>query len=298
MSMGSNLQFLRKQKSMTQEQLADTMQVSRQTVSKWESDTSFPEMEKLLQLCDLFGCTLDGLTRGNLEQESQQTSDGYDRHFNRFTAQICCGVGLVLLGVTMLLVLSGIGMAETLATMIFLAFVVAAVTILIVSAISHENFVKENPVAPAYPKERIAAFNRKFPFLIAIPTAMILIGVIWTVGIESFAVPSGLTQEHWEMLLVSVFLFLITIAVPIYIYAGMQKEKYDSKSYNRENAQDPSSNAMREKNQRWGGVIMLSATAVFLLLGFCWNLWQYSWVAFPIGGILCAIVSCAIGKSE
>lgn len=84
------------------------------------------------------------------------------------------------------------------------------------------------------------------------------------------------------MLLVSVFLFLITIAVPIYIYAGMQKEKYDSKSYNRENAQDPSSNAMREKNQRWGGVIMLSATAVFLLLGFCWNLWQYSWVAFPL----------------
>ncbi len=45
---GENLQFYRKQKSMTQEQLAEQLEVSRQTVSKWEAGASYPEMEKIL----------------------------------------------------------------------------------------------------------------------------------------------------------------------------------------------------------------------------------------------------------
>ena len=50
MSFGENLQFLRKQKNITQEQLAERLEVSRQSVSKWESSQSYPEMEKLLQI--------------------------------------------------------------------------------------------------------------------------------------------------------------------------------------------------------------------------------------------------------
>ena len=57
MSLGTNIQFYRKQKNMTQEDLAEFMNVSRQTVSKWESDTAFPETDKLITLSDYFGCT-------------------------------------------------------------------------------------------------------------------------------------------------------------------------------------------------------------------------------------------------
>lgn len=48
MSLGENLQFLRKRNDITQEQLAEKLNVSRQSVSKWESDTAYPEMDKLL----------------------------------------------------------------------------------------------------------------------------------------------------------------------------------------------------------------------------------------------------------
>lgn len=51
MSFSENLQFFRDRADMTQEQLAERLEVSRQSVSKWESATSYPEMEKLLQLC-------------------------------------------------------------------------------------------------------------------------------------------------------------------------------------------------------------------------------------------------------
>lgn len=47
MSLGKNIQYLRKQKKITQEQLSEEMSVSRQTVSKWESDEIVPELNKL-----------------------------------------------------------------------------------------------------------------------------------------------------------------------------------------------------------------------------------------------------------
>lgn len=76
MSFGQNLLFLRKlRKGMTQEELADQLCVSRQTVSKWETDTGYPEIEKLLILCDLFSCTLDQLIREDLKLSDDACSE-------------------------------------------------------------------------------------------------------------------------------------------------------------------------------------------------------------------------------
>lgn len=67
MSLGKNLQFLRKMyHSMTQEELAEKMGVSRQTISKWEMDGAFPEMEKAIALSKLFNCTLDELLKEDM----------------------------------------------------------------------------------------------------------------------------------------------------------------------------------------------------------------------------------------
>lgn len=66
MNLGKNIQFLRKQQKITQEQLAERMSVSRQTVSKWESDEVIPELNKLIDLSDMFACKLDTLIRENL----------------------------------------------------------------------------------------------------------------------------------------------------------------------------------------------------------------------------------------
>lgn len=66
MNLGKNIQFLRKQQKITQEQLAERMSVSRQTVSKWESDEVILELNKLIDLNDMFACKLDTLIRENL----------------------------------------------------------------------------------------------------------------------------------------------------------------------------------------------------------------------------------------
>ena len=67
MYFGSNLQYLRRESgSMTQEKLAEQIGVSRQTVSKWESGEAYPELHKLMDLCEIFHCKLDDLLRQNM----------------------------------------------------------------------------------------------------------------------------------------------------------------------------------------------------------------------------------------
>ena len=61
MTTGEKLQNLRKENNYTQEELADILGVSRQSVSKWESDVAFPETDKLITLAKLYHCTVDYL---------------------------------------------------------------------------------------------------------------------------------------------------------------------------------------------------------------------------------------------
>lgn len=67
MIFGKNLQFLRHlRENMTQEDLAEKMNVIRQTISKWELDAAQPEMDKAIELCRLFNCSLDNLFRDDM----------------------------------------------------------------------------------------------------------------------------------------------------------------------------------------------------------------------------------------
>ena len=73
MTLGQNIARLRAQKNLSQGDLADALEVSRQSVSKWETDASIPELEKLLRLAELFGVTLDELVKG--ESAHSEASD-------------------------------------------------------------------------------------------------------------------------------------------------------------------------------------------------------------------------------
>lgn len=71
MSFGKNLQYLRQlSANMTQEALAEKLHVSRQTISKWEMDGANPEMDKALELCKVFNCSLDQLFRDEMDKRS------------------------------------------------------------------------------------------------------------------------------------------------------------------------------------------------------------------------------------
>ena len=63
MTLGEKILDLRTQKEMSQEELAAALEVSRQSVSKWETNQSVPDLDKIIRLADLFGVTVDQLVR-------------------------------------------------------------------------------------------------------------------------------------------------------------------------------------------------------------------------------------------
>lgn len=75
MGLGNNISFLRKQKKLTQEQFADRMNVTRQTVSRWESEEVVPELDRLVEMCEIFACKLDALVREDLSDQSEVYSE-------------------------------------------------------------------------------------------------------------------------------------------------------------------------------------------------------------------------------
>ena len=76
MYFGNNLQYLRRLSgNMTQEALAEKLNVSRQTISKWEMDSAQPEMDKAIELCRIFNCSLDNLFREEMNAREKAYSD-------------------------------------------------------------------------------------------------------------------------------------------------------------------------------------------------------------------------------
>ena len=87
---------------------------------------------------------------------------------------------------------------------------------------------------------------------------------------------------------VIIFLLFILAAVSIFVYFSMQSKKYEKIKQEYEGVESESKNQIVDSVCV---IIMLSATVIFLVAGFLGNAWNPAWVVFPVGGIICAIVS-------
>ena len=300
MAFNENLQNLRKMKGMSQEQLAEQLEVSRQAVSKWESGSGYPETEKLLAICDIFDCSMDILMKGKISADSTGEKKKYENLQNRFSKGIAFGVGLILFGVTIFLCFADVAnravtevMGERYAILgliILLGCIAVAVPIFIMLGIEEENFDKKHPQLPYfYSEEEVENFDKKFMKAIAFGVVLILIGVIALIALYGLRIVS---EE--SVIPVVALLGCITIAVPFFVYFGIQKEKYDIENHNQMHSEE--GKKREEKSGKICGVIMLTATAIFLASGWLFDLWKINWVVFPIGGILCGIVSTIFEK--
>lgn len=298
MSFGENLQFYRRKNSITQEQLAEKLEVSRQSVSKWESNTTYPEMDKLLLLCEMFSCSLDTLLRGDAEKESGEDTHEYDRHMNGFSLAITAGVGMLFLGVVMILTLIGTGVSTIIGVMALMVFVIAGIMILITAGLSHDSFIRKHPcIKPFYPADLIEKYEKKFAVLISSSIGLMLIGVMWMIGSSALPLPDGCTRS----LYVAVFLAILTISISTMVYAGMQKDKFDIEKYNKVNSKEAKEKEKaNEENPLVGkicGSLFLISVSVYLVLGFAWHMWSTAWVVFPIFIVLCAISALIFSKT-
>lgn len=315
MGLGENLQFLRKKDNITQEQLAERLEVSRQSVSKWESDAAYPEMDKILQICELFHVTMDDLVRNDVSLLYIEDKADYDKQMDIFSKMIAAGVGIILLGNSLMFLLEGLNMKylwfceeyydalgvyvkegrEGVFTGVLLIFVTVAVAIFILFGIRYGDYWRKKPcLQQFYSQEEISAFHGKFAVMIAAGVTLILIDVIIMVSAEALF-PVIEEVAYLESFSAAFFMLLISIAVPILVYAGIQSSKYDISSWNE--MHDEGSERYKKSKLKGTvcGCVMMVATILFLIVGFGFDWWKIgAAVIYSVFGIGCGIVSVVI----
>ena len=288
MTFSKNLQYIRTHANITQEQLAEQLGVSRQSVSKWESGISFPEMETILKICDLYDTDLDTLLRGSVENSKMTDTVGYNDFMDRYTRRVTFAVSAILFGVSLMILLIGFGFHEVLSVALLLMIIAISTVVLVAAGIEEDHFRKCHPTVPDfYTDEEKDHFHRRLIWYISGGVGAILFGVVLLILCSDFLPQT----EFYDSLVSSVFLLIVDGAVMSFIYAGMQDEKYKIWKYNRDNNPTPEAKKKLNAISTGCGAIMLLATAIYVALGFARNAWGTAWWVFPVGGILCGALS-------
>ncbi|MCM1370585.1 MAG: helix-turn-helix domain-containing protein [Clostridium sp.] len=93
MNLGQRLLELRKKKQLSQEEVAEKLNVSRQTISKWETDQSTPDFDRITPLCDLYDITPNELLTGEKNDDARRSNENESVKHKR---AIGIGVGILL----------------------------------------------------------------------------------------------------------------------------------------------------------------------------------------------------------
>lgn len=248
MSFRENLLHLRAVHGMTQEQLAEQLGVSRQSVTKWEADKSYPEMDKLIKLCQIFGCTLDELVQGDMTdrtagEEATEEADAleedlpgeadmalefaaFDDHMRTFATRISTGVMAIILGVAISIAFYSLGDPESairllpenvsaaLGTLCTLVGVVLGLALLVPAGLDHASFVRQHPhMADLYTEQDKAKTRRTFTYELICGIIFIFAGVIVVILFSDGPLE--------ELVGVPVMLLLIAFGVRSIIHGSM-----------------------------------------------------------------------------
>ena len=88
MTLGEKIARQRKELNYTQEQLADILGVSRQSISKWESDIAYPETDKLIELGKLFDCSMDYLLKEEITEKNGMQTSGFTEKVEEISRKV------------------------------------------------------------------------------------------------------------------------------------------------------------------------------------------------------------------
>lgn len=337
MYIAKNLQFLRKREKITQEDLAEKLNVSRQSVSKWETGEAYPETDKLLALCDLFDVSLDGLMRtdlttdavdgnnkddnniDNIDNISQSTDAGdsgstkmtdyavYENHVNKFSRGIAIGVLLIIFGIAVCVALSGYsfvlsGTAGEITSIMggvsVISFTAVSVFLFVLFGQRNESFKKAHPIVaePIKPTE-----IKGFAVNMAALASGILADVVYLIIMTSLIDTQIIKTVNEDMAICYVtaaFLAIFAFIVCGLVYLGIQHNKIAVGEYNKQTAREQHPTQHDKVVGAVCGAVMLTATAVFMLLGFIGDYWHPAWVAFPVGGIICGIINLILNAKN
>lgn len=312
---------LRKKNGWSQEELAEQLKVSRQSVSKWEGAISVPDLDKLLQLSRIFGVSTDYLLKEELEEEEYlgQPEEEPEESVRRVTLEeandflrvkeqtapkIAFASFLCIISPICLLLLggaaeAGMGISENLAggagLIVLLMLVAGAVAIFIFCGVKTERFeyLEKEIFETEYGvsgmvMERRRQYKETYTRSLIIGTCICILSLI------PLLASAFLTEnEFYLVAALSGTLFLVAVGVVFLIKAGINWESMQKLLQEG----DYSKKLKKHGNRKGavGAIYWLVITAVYLGISFYTNDWGNSWIIWPVAGVLFAAVMTAVG---
>lgn len=309
MILADKLIQLRKKSGMSQEELAEKMNVSRQAVSKWEGAQSIPDLDKILQLSELYGVTTDYLLKDSVESE-EFTGKDTDENIRKVTLEeaneflalrktasvrIAAATFLCIISLIPLFILGGMSelpdkpISENTAggigmiIMLVLAAIAVGIYVYTGSQSAKYEFLEKEPFETEYGvsgvvQERKKAFHNTYVKCNVIGTCLCVLSpaALFAAAINGV--------DFFAVIMLCVMFVTAGVGVMFFIYAGVRNAAMDkllkTGDYSEEKKPSPFKRIVST-------VYWLAATAAAIM----WLLIDKSedsrfWVIFPVAGVL------------
>ncbi len=314
MILADKITSLRKKNGWSQEELAEQLGVTRQSISKWESAQSTPDLERILMMARIFGVSCDYLLKDDMEVE-EYTNEAEPSSHRRISMEdansflslnlesapkIALGVMLCILSPIALILLPGVAElgilpitseAATLIGLILLLLTVAAAVTIFISygmRASDWEFLEYEEIEREYGvigmvKERM---EREKPAYIR---ANIIGVTLCILGVLPILAAVLLNLGDFAILLsVCLLLALVSTAVNLFVRVGIPRgallKLAEEEDYRKENKR------IAKKMEAVAGVYWIITTAIYLTWSFIAGMWSISWMVWPVAAVLFAAV--------
>jgi len=308
----------RKKNGWSQEELADRLGVSRQSVSKWESAQSMPDMKKILQLSEVFDVSTDYLLkdeidedvpaeivpveRGLEEEEVRSVSMEEASSFLQFNEgaarRISTGVMLCILSPVLLIILGGLAeagripirvmTAELAGITILLIMVSVAVAMFLTCAFRGKpyEYLERADIDTEYGvdgmvKERRTSYAENHSRLMILGIMMCVVSAVPMFLIEAshYSHDDGAAVAAGTGALLIMCAAGVKMIVLTSIRQGGMDRLLEEGDYTR----------LNKRVGKYDGIYWALATAIYLAWSFAGQRWEFTWIVWPVAGVLFAV---------
>lgn len=309
----------RKKNGWSQEELAEQLGVSRQSVSKWESAGSIPDLQRIIQLAQLFHVSTDYLLKDDMETSevmnyeelnasseslyrvSMEEANAYIAHKRKYAPKIGNAVSLCITCPVLLIVLAGLAeregskLSENLACGIGLIWLFAAIIVAIImfvkcgikdesiKALNKLSFETEYGVTGMVREKRKDYENTYTVFLVT--------GIILCIVSVVPLIIGALAElpDYMLCILTALLLCIIAVGVNMIIRVSMVKESYDVLLQEGEFSREEKK--VNRTKSAVAGAFWCLAAAIYIGWSFYTNDWEITWIVWPIAGVLYAVLA-------
>lgn len=315
MDLSEKIMQLRKQKGWSQEELAERLDISRQSISKWESGASIPELDKILKLSNLFGVTTDYLLKDeaqpqempvsvnmgereipSLRKVTKEEAEDFMTVTKTLSKTIAKGVCLCICSPVLLILLSGFAESGKLPISEDFAGGIGVAVLLLLVAISLTQFIPAGMKLSQYEylekepielsPEVMQSFQKEYEAFEPTFRSGIVRGVVLCViGVIPVVMAAGVEAAEWICIIcVAAILLLIAAGVYSLVCSGMVHGAYQKLLQTGDYTKE------RKESEKVlsvvGSVYWCLVTAVYLGISLYSNQWHQTWILWPVAGVL------------